>query len=121
METSRTDNALGAKVRLAFLKSKQLAEMESFRSRIYKEIDQTLEEMKRQNELKRNEAIQTQELKFIAGLVKLGQFNRQELINVVDILFSTKTVEERTNLLKDICENYSPSSTEPHLDIHKEK
>ncbi len=49
-----------------------------------------------------------QELQFINGLVRLGKFKMDELENVVDMLFPTKTVEEKKTLLDQLCEGYKP-------------
>lgn len=47
-----------------------------------------------------------QDLQFINGLVRLGKFNREELENVVAMLFPTKTLEERKVLLDKLMEGY---------------
>ena len=49
-----------------------------------------------------------QEITFINGLVRLGKFKKDELENVVQMLFPTKSEEERKGLLGKLMEGYKP-------------
>ncbi|ELT95533.1 hypothetical protein CAPTEDRAFT_186105 [Capitella teleta] len=109
-EVAQGAQGLGAKLRRAALVTKHLLEKENFSNRMQKEINQTLEELRRQQEMRRIELAQDQEIQFINGLVRLGKFSPDELDQVVAMLFPTKTNEERKNLLTKLTEGYEAPS-----------
>ncbi|XP_076436466.1 limbin-like [Babylonia areolata] len=84
----------GAKVRRAMLVHKHMVEMEKFRNRMDREISQSLAETKRQFEVLKLQKLQEQELSFVAGLVRVGCFQENELMDVLHMLFPKKTEED---------------------------
>ena len=106
MKSAGPGHSFGAKFRKAAMMTRHLVEMEKFRNQIEKEISQSLEELRRQNDLKRKQVLQEQELLFLNGLVRLGRFNKAELQNVVQMLLPTKSEEELKDIMEKILEGY---------------
>ncbi|XP_025094729.1 calponin homology domain-containing protein DDB_G0272472-like isoform X2 [Pomacea canaliculata] len=97
-------NKMAAKVRQAMLMHKHMLEKEKFRNRRNREMTQVVEETRRKFEINKLENMQEQELAFIAGLVQLGAFHQNELLDVLHMLFPTKTEEAIQTLLARITE-----------------
>ncbi|KAK2151621.1 hypothetical protein LSH36_356g01032 [Paralvinella palmiformis] len=97
-------SSAAARLRHAALATRHMLEMEKFRNQIENEITQTLQEMKRCNELRRIETLQNQEIQFINGLVRMGKFKADELNNVILMLFPNKSEEEQKKLLENLLE-----------------
>lgn len=55
-----------------------------------------------------------QELRFIAGLVRVGSFDQQELIDVLRILYPQKTDTEIQAVMKEI---YDPNFQQAPKDV----
>ncbi|XP_074642074.1 uncharacterized protein LOC141899588 [Tubulanus polymorphus] len=100
--TSMGTNKTAARLRKAALMSKHVLEMEQLRNRIEREIEQNLQELRRQFEMKKMSLMQERELQFIAGLVRLGHFQKDELLDVLHLLFPMKSEEEIANLFAQI-------------------
>ena len=49
-----------------------------------------------------------QELQFMSGLVRLGQFQPEELQNVIEMLFPLKTPDEKKEIMARLTEGYTP-------------
>ncbi|KAL3864064.1 hypothetical protein ACJMK2_005770 [Sinanodonta woodiana] len=102
-------NKTATKIKKMLLIHKHMVDMENFRNQLDREISQTLEEVQHQNEIVRMQALQEQELQFIGGLVKIGQFNKEELNTVLGILYPNKTDADISDILVKI---YDPSTAE---------
>ncbi|KAK3595846.1 hypothetical protein CHS0354_014668 [Potamilus streckersoni] len=102
-------NKTATKIKKMLLIHKHMVDMENFRNQLDREISQTLEEVQRQNEIVRMQALQEQELQFIGGLVKIGQFNKEELNTVLGILYPHKTDADISDILVKI---YDPRTVE---------
>ncbi|KAL8610097.1 hypothetical protein ACOMHN_024563 [Nucella lapillus] len=92
----------GAKVRRAMLVHKHVVEMEKFKNRMDREISQSLADTQRQFELLKLRKLQEQELAFVAGLVRVGAFQENELMDVLHMLFPNKTEQDLQQVFTQI-------------------
>ncbi|KAK7110982.1 hypothetical protein V1264_014771 [Littorina saxatilis] len=95
-------NKFSIKVRRVMLSHKHMVEMEKFKNRMDREITQSLADIKRQFEVTKMQRLQKQELEFVAGLVRVGCFQENELLDVLHMLFPGKTEEDIQRLLLTI-------------------
>ncbi|XP_059163330.1 trichohyalin-like [Physella acuta] len=110
MLIQQSTNKTSAKIRRALLNHKHIVAMEKFKNKLQREINQTMEDTKRELQLQKHKMLQDQEMKFLAGLVKIGEFERNELLDVLHMLFPRKTEEAITEMLNKIyVENKSTS------------
>ncbi|KAI8480108.1 smoothened signaling pathway [Branchiostoma belcheri] len=105
-EASKT----AARFKMAAMKNKYIVESEKHRQKMERGIEQNLEDYRRQWDVKRKQALQEQELKFISGLVKTGRFEREELSSVLTLLFPHNT--DISQILQKIYTEGSNSSDE---------
>ncbi|KAI8485936.1 smoothened signaling pathway [Branchiostoma belcheri] len=105
-EASKT----AARFKMAAMKNKYIVESEKHRQKMERGIEQNLEDYRRQWDVKRKQALQEQELKFISGLVKTGRFEREELSSVLTLLFPHNT--DISQILEKIYTEWSNSSDE---------
>ncbi|XP_066278438.1 limbin-like isoform X2 [Branchiostoma lanceolatum] len=77
--------------RMTMVKHCHHSELAEARQKMERGVEQNLEDYRRQWEVKRKQALQEQELKFISGLVKTGRFEREELCSVLTLLFPHNT------------------------------
>ncbi|RUS90472.1 hypothetical protein EGW08_001740, partial [Elysia chlorotica] len=103
-----TNNKTSANIRRVILIHKQMVQMEKFRNKMEREISQTLEDTKRDFEMQKQHIFQEQEMKFLAGLVRIGHLSRNELIDVLHMLFPGKTEESILDILSKIYQEESP-------------
>ncbi|KAH9510198.1 hypothetical protein Btru_043739 [Bulinus truncatus] len=111
MLLEQATNKTAAKIRRALITHKQLVEMEKFKNKLQREITQTLEDRKQDFILQKQKIIQEEELKFLAGLVTIGNFERDELLNVLHMLFPHRTEEAILDILNKICQEDKKSNT----------
>ena len=52
-------------------------------------------------------------MQFMAGLVRLGKFSKDELTNVLVMLYPNKKEEERDEIMKQLCEGYEFPEDKP--------
>ncbi|KAK7484926.1 hypothetical protein BaRGS_00023846 [Batillaria attramentaria] len=95
-------NKMASKVRRVMLVHKHMVEMEKFRNRMDREINQSMADTRRQFEILKLQKLQEQELAFVAGLVRVGDFQQNELLDVLHMLFPGKTEEEINQVLQNI-------------------
>ncbi|XP_052705818.1 limbin-like isoform X1 [Crassostrea angulata] len=112
LATSKNKTAL--KMKQALLAHKHMMEMEKFRNNLDRQIAQTLEDVRLQFEMRRAKETQQEELRFIAGLVRVGSFDQQELIDVLHILYPQKTDTEIQAVMKEI---YDPNFQQAPKDV----
>eukprot|EP00058_Branchiostoma_floridae_P023396 XP_002608886.1 hypothetical protein BRAFLDRAFT_129933 [Branchiostoma floridae] len=105
-EASKT----AARFKMAAMKNKYMMESEKQRQKMERGVEQNLEDYRRQWDMKRKQALQEQELKFISGLVKTGRFEREELFSVLTLLFPHNT--DISQILEKIYTEESHSSDE---------
>jgi hypothetical protein len=67
-----------------------------------KEMNQTVEDVRRQHEMRKAEAMNSQELGFISGLVRLGAFQKEELLDVLRMLFPLRQETEIAEIFTQI-------------------
>ncbi|GFO40994.1 limbin, partial [Plakobranchus ocellatus] len=101
-------NKTNANIRRAILLNKQMVQMEQFRNKMEKEISQSLANTKNNFEIQKQQIFQDQEMKFLAGLVKIGQLSRNELVDVLHMLFPGKTEESILEILSRIYPDETP-------------
>ncbi|GFS14925.1 limbin, partial [Elysia marginata] len=118
MESS--NNKTSANIRRVILIHKQMVQMEKFRNKMEREISQTLENTKRDFEIQKQHIFQEQEMKFLAGLVRIGHLSRNELIDVLHMLFPGKTEESILEILSKIYQEESPLNWKENRD-HPDK
>ncbi|XP_078310950.1 uncharacterized protein LOC111136197 isoform X3 [Crassostrea virginica] len=111
---STSKNKTAQKIKQTLLAHKHMMEMEKFRNNLDRQIAQTLEDVRLQFELRRAREMQQEELKFIAGLVRVGSFDQQELVDVLHLLYPQKTDDEIKKVLQEI---YDPSLQPPTKDV----
>ncbi|XP_056006535.1 trichohyalin-like isoform X2 [Ostrea edulis] len=99
---SKSKNKTALKIKQALLAHKHLIEMEKFRNNLDRQIAQTLEDVKQQFEIRKAKETQQEELKFIAGLVRVGSFDQGELVDVLHLLYPQKTDTEINTVMKEI-------------------
>ncbi|XP_013387962.1 trichohyalin-like [Lingula anatina] len=95
-----TSNKTAARFKAVSLKIKQAAELEAMKNDAVTEMNQKIESMKREFNMKHMQAVQQKELEFISGLVKVGQFNEKEVADMINWLFPMKDTEEKNKLLQ---------------------
>ncbi|XP_005098587.1 myosin-9 isoform X2 [Aplysia californica] len=100
----KATNKASAKIRRMLLMHKHIVEMEKFKNKLDREINQSLENTKRDFDIQKQKIVQEQELHFIAGLVKVGKLSRNELTDVLHMLFPGKTEESISEMLNKIYE-----------------
>ncbi|XP_070539651.1 limbin-like isoform X2 [Ptychodera flava] len=96
----RETNKVAAKIKLAAKKHKQMLELEEFRRNMEVEIGQALEDLRRSYEVKRLQLMQEQEIEFLSGLIKHGDYKRSELQGILLMLFPNKS-DKQVNALLD--------------------
>jgi len=101
-------NNTAMKLRKAALKARHQKELNDLRTRMQKEIDQSLNELKMASDIKRMEAVEEQNIKLISILVQQGKLQEEELESVLKYLFPTKSSKEIDELLSKI---YGPGHT----------
>ncbi|KAK7010029.1 trichohyalin [Biomphalaria glabrata] len=111
MLLEQSSNKYAAKIKRALIIHKNLVEMEKFKNKLQREINQTLEDRKRDFNLQQQKMIQEEELKFLAGLVTIGSFEQHELLNVLRMLFPLRTEEAIIEMLNKIYKEDAKSST----------
>ncbi|CAL1547304.1 unnamed protein product [Lymnaea stagnalis] len=113
MLLEQATNKTSAKIRHALLMHKQLVQMEKFKNKWQREINQSLEDTKRDFQLQKQKKVQEKELEFLSGLIKIGGFERNELLDVLRMLFPGKTEKAITDMLNiiDVEDKKSPSKT----------
>ncbi|XP_061180109.1 trichohyalin-like [Saccostrea echinata] len=110
---STAKNKTALKIKRALLAHKHTMEMEKFRNNLDRQIAQTLEEVRRQFEIRKAKETQQEELKFIAGLVRVGSFDQTELVDVLHLLYPQKTDAEISAVMKEIYDpNFKPHAQE---------
>ncbi|XP_046570165.1 LOW QUALITY PROTEIN: limbin-like [Haliotis rubra] len=100
MQTARSKTA--SKISRALLMHKQMLQMEQFRNQMERETTQVLEDIRRQYEVNKQKALQDQELQFIAGLVKVGGVQTEELVLVLQMLHPGKSQTQLQEMLDKI-------------------
>ncbi|KAI8789816.1 trichohyalin, partial [Biomphalaria glabrata] len=111
MLLEQSSNKYAAKIKRALIIHKNLVEMEKFKNKLQREINQTLEDRKRDFNLQQQKMIQEEELKFLAGLVTIGSFEQHELLNVLRMLFPLRTEEAIIEMLNKIYKEDAKLST----------
>ncbi|XP_078587515.1 uncharacterized protein LOC144868783 isoform X1 [Branchiostoma floridae x Branchiostoma japonicum] len=96
--------------RMTMVKHYHHSELAEARQKMERGVEQNLEDYRRQWDMKRKQALQEQELKFISGLVKTGRFEREELFSVLTLLFPHNT--DISQILEKIYTEGSHSSDE---------
>ncbi|XP_064630061.1 limbin-like isoform X2 [Lineus longissimus] len=97
-----TKSKAASKIKRVSIMHKHMLEMEKFKNRMDKEMNQTLEDVRRQHEIRKAEAVNSQELGFIAGLVRLGCFQKEELLDVLRMLFPLRQEAEIAEIFTQI-------------------
>ncbi|XP_076460984.1 limbin-like [Babylonia areolata] len=106
----KSGSKFAAKVRRMMLVHKHLVTMEKLRNRLDREISQTLAHTRQQFEVVKLKKLQEEELAFVAGLVRVGRFNQSELLDVLHMLFPSKTEDDIQQLLARITEGAEKES-----------
>ncbi|KAK2558548.1 hypothetical protein P5673_019268 [Acropora cervicornis] len=91
-------NNMAMKLRKAAMKARHEKELNDLRTRMQKEIDQTINELKMSSDIRRMQAIETQNMKLISILVQQGKLQEDEIKRVLKYLFPKKresTLEAR--------------------------
>eukprot|EP00057_Strongylocentrotus_purpuratus_P005801 XP_003731788.1 PREDICTED: myosin heavy chain, fast skeletal muscle isoform X2 [Strongylocentrotus purpuratus] len=108
----REKNGTAARLKRVALKHKHMVEMEEFRNKLAVEMTQTLEEIRRQSEMTRINEQQEQELDFLSALVKVGNYDKTELINVLHLLFPAKSHDQINGMLAKLYEKVEKDGDE---------
>ncbi|XP_063964091.1 limbin-like isoform X1 [Lytechinus pictus] len=108
----REKNGTAARLKRVALKHKHMVEMEEFRNKLEVEVTQTLEEIRRQSEMTRINEQQEQELDFLSALVKVGNYDKTELINVLHLLFPAKSHDQVNEMLAKLYEKVEKDGNE---------
>lgn len=95
-------NNLTMKLRKAAMKARHEKELNDLRTRMQKEIDQTINELKMSSDIRRMQAIETQNMKLISILVQQGKLQEDEIKRVLKYLFPKKSEDEIEELLSKI-------------------
>ncbi|KAL9982886.1 hypothetical protein ACROYT_G004996 [Oculina patagonica] len=101
-------NNMAMKLRKAALKARHQKDLNDLRTRMQKEIDQSINELKMASDIKRMQAVEEQNIKLISILVQQGKLQEEELESVLKFLFPTKSSNEIDELLSRI---YGPGHT----------
>ncbi|XP_071089451.1 limbin-like [Haliotis cracherodii] len=96
-----------SKIRRALLMHQQMLQLEQFRNQMERETTQVLEDIRRQFEVNKQKAMQEQELQFIAGLVKVGRVQQEELVLVLQMLHPGKSQTQLQGMLDKIADKDS--------------
>ncbi|KAL4231314.1 smoothened signaling pathway [Mactra antiquata] len=94
LKSLMSGNKTAAKIKKMLLIHNHMIAMEKMKNQLEREISQTLEQVRYEYEVCKRKAIQDQEMDFIAGLVRVGTIPKDELENVLRMLYPAKTDEE---------------------------
>lgn len=109
-------NKTAVKIKKMLIIHKHMVEMEKLRNTLDREVAQVLEDVKQQYEVKRMQALQEQELEFVAGLIRVGAFQQNEVMGVLQVLFPTKSDKQLKDIMSKI---YDPKQT-PSKNVEEE-
>ncbi|XP_031561262.1 uncharacterized protein LOC116297218 [Actinia tenebrosa] len=104
-------NKTALRFRKAAMKAKQEKEMENLRKMMEKQIEQSLSELKLNQELQLMKKTEEKNVKFIAALVDKGQLKEEELESVLKFLFPNKPPEYIDTLLERIYGTNHPGTS----------
>ncbi|KAK6186320.1 hypothetical protein SNE40_008379 [Patella caerulea] len=107
--TSLSGSKMAAKLKKMMLMHKQMIELERFRNQMEREMSQTLEDTRRQYQVQKMATLQKEEMNLIANMVKIGNLNKEELVDVLSLLFPHKTEAEKKDLLLQLYDDSSMS------------
>ncbi|KAJ8317460.1 hypothetical protein KUTeg_005364 [Tegillarca granosa] len=110
-------NKTAVKIKKMLIIHKHMVEMEKLRNTLDREVAQVLEDVKQQYEVKRMQALQEQELEFVAGLIRVGAFHQNDVMGVLQVLFPTKSDKQLKDIMSKI---YDPKQT-PSKNVEEEK
>ncbi|XP_071494829.1 limbin-like [Diadema antillarum] len=95
----REKSGTAARLKRIALKHKHMVQMEEFRNKLEIEMTQSLEELRRQSEVMKMKQQQEQELDFLSALVKVGNYERSELVNILHLLFPARSHDQVNAML----------------------
>lgn len=99
---SQNMNNMAIKLRKTAMKARHEKELNDLRTRMQREIDQSINELKMTSDIRRMEAIEAQNVKLISILVQQGKLQEEEIEGVFKYLFPTKSSDEIDELLSKI-------------------